>query len=422
MAGISAFSMDHRITPFLRKTIAAILLAVSATVCGHASSNSGAPIQFTKIPPSSPGGPTTMGSIAGKITGPHEGLKLVLYAKSGRWYIQPYADHPFIAINNDSTWSSPTHLGTDYAALLVQPDYVPPFIVDKLPGTGGGVVALSVTEGTPPVWQAWWFRLLAVLLAISVMLAFYRWRMHRMARQLNLRFEERLAERTRIAQELHDTLLQGLLSISMQIHVAADQLADDSPARVTLDRAKQLMSQVVDEGQNTIRGLRSPIQNPDELVSSLSQIPRELNETRVSFRVLVEGSPLPLRSSIRDEVYRIGREALMNAFRHSHAFTVILHVEYAADHLRIVVEDNGCGIDSSILQSPRDRHWGLSGMREHAEKIGGKLKIMSRPGLGTEVEFRLPGSTAFESAPSGLNFRWLGKFHHRPNEEELTPQ
>src|SRR5262249_27585068 len=155
------------------------------------------------------------------------------------------------------------------------------------------------------------------LLATASLIAFYQWRMRELARQLNLRFEERLAERTRIAQELHDTLLQGLLSISMQIHVAADQLPDDSPANVTLDRVKQLMGHVIDEGRNTISGLRSSIQNPDDLITTFSQIPRELGDEEVKFRLLVEGKPTPLRPGIRDHVYRIGREALVNAFRHS---------------------------------------------------------------------------------------------------------
>src|SRR5215475_10978787 len=119
-------------------------------------------INFTSIPAANPGGPLTTGSIAGRVNGPHDGLKLVLYAKSRRWYVQPYADQPFTAIKPDSSWGSPTHLGTDYAALLVQPEYVPPPVMDVIPNAGGPVLAVAVTEGTPPVWRRWWFRLLLI--------------------------------------------------------------------------------------------------------------------------------------------------------------------------------------------------------------------------------------------------------------------
>jgi signal transduction histidine kinase len=235
---------------------------------------------------------------------------------------------------------------------------------------------------------------------------------------LSVRFEERLAERTRIAQELHDTLLQSLLSISMQLHVAVDQLPDDSPARKTLNRAMQLMGPVIEEGRNTIRGLRSSIQNPDDLMSSFSQIPRELNDKGINFHAVVEGAPVPLRPAIRDEVYRIGREALTNAFRHSGANNIRLQLEYTTNHLRILVADDGCGISSQVLEFGRGGHWGLLGMRERATKIAGKLRVMSRPGGGTEIELRVPGHVAFESAPSRATFSLLTNLHGRQKDNE----
>src|SRR5215470_544684 len=312
----TSFVRNHTARGWWKRTFCIILMSI-CFACSNFPGNVSPAIRFTKIPPANPGGPLAMGYVAGRVNGPHEGLKVVLYAKSGRWYVQPYADQSFTTIKPDASWSSPTHLGTDYAALLVQSDYVPPSVIDSLPGVGGPIRAVSATQGTPPVWQRWWFRLLAVLLATSAVVAVYRWKMKEMTRQLNLRFEERLAERTRIAQELHDTLLQGLLSISMQVHVATDQLPQDSAARATLDRVNQLMGQVIDEGRNTIRGLRSSIQDPNDLITSFSQTARELGAVGVNFRMVVEGGPAPLRPAIRDEVYRIGREALINAFRHS---------------------------------------------------------------------------------------------------------
>jgi signal transduction histidine kinase len=363
-----------------------------------------------------------MGTIAGEVNGPHEGLKLLLYAKSRRWYIQPYADQPFTTIQPDASWSSPTHLGTDYAALLVQPGYVPTPVIDAIPNTGAGVLVVAVTEGTPPVWQRWWFRLLLVWLGVAAIVAFYRWRILTVTRQMNMRFEERLAERTRIAQELHDTLLQGLLSMSMHLHVAMDQLPEDSPARATLSRVMELMGPAIDEGRNTIRGLRSSIEHPDDLISALSQIQHEIGEQAVDFRVVVEGTSVPLRNSIRDEVYRIGREALVNAFRHSGAKKISLRLEYATEQFGIFVEDNGRGFDRSLVSSRHDRHSGLLGMRERAEKIGGKLRLMSRAGIGTQVELCVPAQIAFEASRSKLPPKWRTIFRHRENQEELTPK
>jgi signal transduction histidine kinase len=363
-----------------------------------------------------------MGTIAGEVNGAQEGMKLVLYAKSRRWYIQPYADQPFITIKPDASWSSATHLGTDYAALLVQPGYVPAAMMDAIPGSGGSVLAVTVTEGTPPVWRRWWFRLLLVWLGVAAVIALHRWRIVSVTRQMNLRFEERLAERTRIAQELHDTLLQGLLSMSMHLHVAMDQLPEDSPARATLSRVMELMGPAIEEGRNTIRGLRSSIEHPDDLISSLTQIPHEFGDQVVDFRVVVEGSSVPLRNSIRDEVYRIGREALVNAFRHSGATKITLRLEYATEQFRMFVEDNGCGIRPSILSSGGDRHCGLSDMQKQAERIGGKLRLMSRAGIGTEVELRVRGQIAFELTPSKLASKWLTTFQNRQSQHELTPK
>ncbi len=289
-------------------------------------------------------------------------------------------------------------------------------------GLWNGSEAALGFEVEPTLWQTWWFRLACVLCAGSATLLAYRLRMHQLTQLLNVRFEERLAERTRIAQELHDNFLQGLLSVSMQLQVAMEQLPDDSPARATMNRVVGLMGPVIEEGRNAIRGLRSSIENADDLTNSFSQIPQEWGKQRIDFRLVVEGSPLPLRSRVRDEVYRIGREALVNAFRHSGASNVNLYLEYAAQQFRILVQDDGCGIEPQVLRVGRDGHWGLSGMRERAERIGGKLRVMSRLGGGTEVELRVPNHIAFESPPSSRTSKWLTGLHRPQKEDELTPK
>jgi signal transduction histidine kinase len=229
-----------------------------------------------------------------------------------------------------------------------------------------------------------------------------------------MRFEERLGERTRIAQELHDTLLQGVLSASMQLHVAVDRLPEDSPAKSPLGRVLKLMSQVIEEGRTAVQGLRSPQSGSLNLEQAFARTQEELAiEDDVGFRVIVNGQPRPLHPMLRDEVYRIGREALVNAFRHSHAKSIEIELEYAASRLRVLVRDNGCGIDPLMLRSGRQGHWGLPGMRERAERIGGKLHVWSSAAAGTEVELSVPSHVAFQAQSSGHAPGWFSRLSSR---------
>lgn len=198
-------------------------------------------------------------------------------------------------------------------------------------------------------------------------------------------------ERTRIARELHDTLLQTFLSALMQLGAAVDSLPSDLPIKPQLDRILQLMDQGIKEGRNTILGLRSPDSRAADLVLAFSQIQQEIGvQPGIDFRVMLIGREQPLRSQIASEVYRIGREALVNAFRHSGAKRVELELEYANADLYMSVRDDGCGIDPRVLYGGREGHWGLACMRERAARIGGLLKISSSPTAGTEIQLSVP--------------------------------
>jgi PAS domain S-box-containing protein len=212
-------------------------------------------------------------------------------------------------------------------------------------------------------------------------------------RQENVRLEER----TRIAQELHDTLLQNFLSASMQLGATVNGVPSDSPVKVRLDRILQLMEQGIEDGRKALQGLRLPDTAPLDLVQAFSGIQRELAVPfDVEFRLTVIGEERPLRLGIQHEIYRIGHEALINAFRHSRATRVEVELEYADSELRIRVRDNGCGLDPRVLDAGREGHWGLVGMQERAAKIGGLLKICSNANAGTEVELSIPSSIALE--------------------------
>jgi signal transduction histidine kinase len=162
-----------------------------------------------------------------------------------------------------------------------------------------------------------------------------------------------------------------------------------------------------------VRGLRLPDSQTVNLEQAFCAIQQELYAAvrNVAFRVCVEGEERPLRPVIREVVYRIGREALTNAFRHSRASKVEVVLQYSAKVLRMVVRDNGAGIDDQVVRAGREGHWGLSGMRERAEEIGAKLRVLSSAGAGTEVELMVPGRVAYETrgGERGWGWRWRGK-------------
>ncbi|HZM51704.1 MAG TPA: histidine kinase dimerization/phosphoacceptor domain-containing protein, partial [Vicinamibacteria bacterium] len=219
--------------------VAGFLAALVAT--GSRRMIAASAIEFSLVPPEAAGGTEQLASIEGRVTAPGPGQRIVLYARSGDWYVQPYANAPFTAIQGDGRWRSPTHLGTEYAAVLVDAEYRPPAKASTLPGIGGGVAAVAVTDGVPPWWKTGWFRLAGLVAAALAAFGLHRYRLQKLAHELDARSLERLTERTRIAQELYDTLLQGFLSASMQLHLAVDQLPEGSPDRARLDQALAVM-------------------------------------------------------------------------------------------------------------------------------------------------------------------------------------
>ena len=288
-------------------------------------------------------------------------------------------------------------------------------------GLWNGGEAILRFDVEPRMWQTAWFQLTLLGVFAVAGWAVYQLHVRRVARQLTVRFEERLAERTRIAQELHDTLLQGFVSASMQLDVAADGLPPDAPARASLTRVLELMRRVIDEGRHAVRGLRSSTSAPADLEQAFSGIRQELPvDEGAEYRVIVEGRARPLNPLIRDEVYRIGREAVVNAFRHSGARSIEVELEYASSDLRMLVRDDGRGIDSEVARSGVDGHWGLAGMRERAATIGAGFKMRSRAAAGTEVELTVPAAVAYERGAGVKARRRLPGF--RPRRAAPAPE
>jgi signal transduction histidine kinase len=219
-------------------------------------------------------------------------------------------------------------------------------------------------------------------------------------RQLTLRFEERLAERTRIARELHDTLLQSFQGLMLHFQAVEDMLPPGQ-AKEALEKALDRADRAIIEGREAIQNLRSSTTVTNELAQALTALGEELGCSRSgggappTLRVSVEGTPRELHPILRDDIYRIARESLMNALRHAHASKIEADITYAERLLRLRIRDNGKGIDPKLLDRGRDGHWGLPGMRERAEQIGARLDIWSELGAGTEVDLSVPGSIAY---------------------------
>ena len=360
-------------------------------------------------------------SLAGPVhlTGAHRRIKFAFSALS--LSVPDQVRYKYKLDGVDEGWSLPTSEREVTYSNLSSGDYRFRLLASNSAGlwnSGESEVSFKIQ---PAYWQTWWFRLSGVLFVVLAVLLFVRLRMRTLASRMNMRFEERLAERTRIAQELHDTLLQGFMSASMQLHVADDRLPEDSPAKPMLGRVLQLMGRVIDEGRNTVRGLRSPEIVRQNLEEEFSHIQNDLAiSTQSEFRVIVEGAPRRLRPAVHDEIYYIGREALANAFHHSGASEVIVEIEYSSSHLRVLVRDNGSGMDPQVVSTGRDGHWGLSGMRERAERIGGKLKVLSMPSAGTEIQLSVPSRLAFEPEFSSRHSQWFSRLYSRKTEEEKS--
>ena len=213
--------------------------------------------------------------------------------------------------------------------------------------------------------------------------------------QVTLRFEERLAERSRIARELHDTLLQSFQGLMLHFQAVNDQLP---PGKVkdAMEKALDRADRAIAEGRDAIQNLRSSATLNNELGEALAALGEEFGGQGLpTLRVSIEGAPRELQPIPRDDIYRIAQEALRNAFCHAKAGKIEADITYNDRLLRLRIRDDGSGIDARLLDTGRDGHWGLQGMRERAEKIGAQLDIWSQTGAGTEVDLRVPGSIAY---------------------------
>ena len=263
----------------------------------------------------------------------------------------------------------------------------------------------AVTQ-QPFIYQTGWFRALGVAAFLGALWLLYRYRVRQLAHEFNVRLDARVNERTRIARDLHDTLLQSFHGLMLRLQ-AVDDLLPEGKAKLQLGQTMQRADQAISEGRTAVFDLRTSALTTNDLVRAVRGLGDELaTEDSGAFHLVVEGSSRELHPIIRDEVYRIAREGMSNAFRHAGARNVEAELAYGDRTFRLRIRDDGKGIPAEILESGRSGHYGLPGMRERAKQSGAKLDIWSKPGAGTEIELTIASSIAYRTA-RGPGFWWL---------------
>jgi signal transduction histidine kinase len=263
----------------------------------------------------------------------------------------------------------------------------------------------------PHYYQTSWFYAICAISFLALLWIGYQFRLRQLQQTFNMRMAERVEERTRIARELHDTLLQSFQGLMFSFQAARNLLPGRTEEAIrTLDSAIRGGDEAVAEGRDAIQNLRlgSDQRRLEDLLTATGQELRDAQDGSsrpAVFQVIIEGQPRTLDPLLQDEIYRIAREVLRNAFQHACASRIEAAIHYDPNLFRLRIRDDGKGIDPTVLQDgARTGHWGLPGIRERAKRIGARLALWSESGAGTEVELTVPASVAY--AASGVRRRF----------------
>ncbi|HEX4770821.1 MAG TPA: two-component regulator propeller domain-containing protein [Bryobacteraceae bacterium] len=257
---------------------------------------------------------------------------------------------------------------------------------------------------SPPFWQTYWFLTCCAAALCGILTLLYRLHIRTLSAQFHMRTEERVGERTRIARELHDTLLQSFQGLMLRLQVV-DELLPDGKAKEQLEQTLTRADQAIAEGRSAVYDLRSSAITGD-LAQAVRALGNELaTQDSTTFRLVVEGPPREMDPIVRDELYRITREAIRNAFSHARAHQIEVEITYAGQLFRLRIRDDGVGIAPQFLAEGRPGHYGITGIRERARQIGAKLSIWSGAGAGTEIELSIPASNAYDKSPKRSRWR-----------------
>lgn len=268
---------------------------------------------------------------------------------------------------------------------------VPPghyrFEVQAVSDAGEWSPAASLVLALPPqFYQTWWFRALPLLALMWLGWGLHQWRMRRLEAQAAV-----LAERHRMACELHDGLAQGLAGLVRLIEAVRLDLPGGAQSLAgRLERAQELARSSLVDARRSVRALRPLELEHAGLAEALAQVGRQLTAgTGIQLDVDVSGCPLPIPPDREQHLFRTVQEALSNAVRHAGARRIRLRVQYARRYVRVRVLDDGCGLAAGT-RAQAGNGFGLSGMRERMRLAGGRLRLVTRPGAGTEVAALVP--------------------------------
>ena len=272
----------------------------------------------------------------------------------------------------------------------------------------------------PAFYQTLWFRALCGLAFLALLWGIYQLRIHELRRQFNIALDARVNERTRIARELHDTLLQNFHGLMFQFQAASNlMLRRPDEAKRSLDDAINETKKAISQGREAIQGLRSEPIAKGNLAELLMLTSKELADANGSdpqpvFDLIEEGERQLLSSNVSSEVCRIALELVRNAYQHAHAQRIEAEIRYGDSMLRLRIRDDGQGIDPKVLkEGGKLGHWGLRGVRERADQIGADLDLWSEPGGGTEAQLLIPASIAYETLRDGYRARLVRKVRNR---------
>lgn len=270
-------------------------------------------------------------------------------------------------------------------------------------------VAATITIELPPAWwQTWWFKTLAGMTLVALIGLAARQRLTRYARTMQLRFDERLSERTRVARDLHDSLMQTVLASKMVADDATDTDLDATGLRSVVARLARYLDRAAVEARAAIDALRVMSVETDDLIEVLEPIAHEcvsVGGGGIEFAFATRGAVQPMHPAVRDEIFKIGSEAIRNACLHSGGRSLTVEVDFRR-RLTLNIADDGKGIPPAILAEGREGHFGLPGMRERAAAIGAQLHIRSGPD-GTRLRLTVPAHVAFLSPPKRRFERWF---------------
>ena len=240
----------------------------------------------------------------------------------------------------------------------------------------------------PRFFQTWWFRTLLLMLAAAAGYAVYYMRV----RQVQARYDAVLSERNRIAREIHDTLAQGFIGVSVQLELVARLLISSADAaREQLDQTRTLVRQSIADARQSIWELRSQSADTNDFAARLSKMARQVTaSSQMKVQLEVHGQYRALAPVIEAELARIAQEAITNAVRHSGALNAKIELTYSAKKLRMIVSDDGCGFALAANGDGPAGHYGLRGMRERAQQIHAEFSVQSAPSNGTSVAVEAP--------------------------------